>query len=79
VIGRAGGGNDRGEKGNVSITIDGLLCMDCGTSWSDVDIAKVCWLSEVEGHSVMIGTVLFFAETVVFKGVNVSGVDHSVQ
>jgi len=79
VIGRAGGGDDHGEKGNVSITIDGLLCVDCGTSWSDVDIAEVSRLGEVKGHSVVIGTVLFLAETGVFKGVSVSGVDHSIQ
>jgi len=78
MIGRSGSGDDCGEKGNVSIAIDGLLCMDCGTSWSDVDIAEVCWLSEVEGHSTMIGAVLFFAEVGVFKGVSVSGVDRSV-
>jgi len=79
MIGGSGGGDDHGEKGNVSIAIDGLLCMDCGTSWSDVDIAEVCWLSEVKGHSAMVGAVLFFAEVRVFKGVNVSGVDRSVQ
>jgi len=79
VIGRAGGGDDRGEKGNVSIAIDGLLCVDCGTSWSDVDIAEVSGLGEVKGHSTMIGTVLFLAEVGVFKGMNVSGVDRSVQ
>jgi len=79
VIGGAGGGDDRGEKGNISIAIDGLLCMDCGTSWSDVDIAEVCWLSEVKGHSAMIGTVLLLAERGVLKGVSVSGVDRSVQ
>jgi len=79
VIGGTGGGDDHGEKGNVSISIDGLLCVDCGTSWSDVDIAEVCWLSEVKGHSVMVGTVLLFAEARVFKGVSMSGVDHSVQ
>jgi len=78
VIGRAGGRDDHGEKGNVSIAIDGLLCMDCGTSWSDVDIAEVCWLSEVEGHSAMVRTVLFFAKVGVLKGVDVSGVDRSV-
>jgi len=79
VIGGAGGGDDRGEKGNVSIAIDGLLCMDCGTSWSDVDIAEVRWLSKVEGHSTMVGTVLLFAEGGVLKGVSMSGVDRSVQ
>jgi len=79
MIGRAGGGDDCGEKGNVSIAIDGLLCMDCGTSWSDVDIAEVGRLGEVKGHSVVIGTVLFFAEGLVFKGVSVGGVNRSVQ
>jgi len=79
MIGRAGGGDDRGEKGNVSIAIDGLLCMDCGTSWSDIDIAEVGRLGEVKGHSAVIGTVLFFAEGLMFKGVSVSGVNHSVQ
>jgi len=79
VIGRPGGGDDRGEKGNVSIAIDGLLCMDCGTSWSDIDIAEVCRLSEVKGHSAMVRTVLFLAEVGVFKGMSVSGVDRSVQ
>jgi len=39
----------------------------------------MCQLSEVKGHSVMVGAVLLFAEVRVFKGVNVSGVDHSVQ
>jgi len=79
VIGGTGGGDDHGEKGNVPIAIDGLLCMDCGTSWSDVDIAEVSRLGEVKGHSAVIGTVLFFTEVVMFKGVSVSGVDHSVQ
>jgi len=79
MIGRPGGGDDCGEKGDISIAIDGLLCVDCGTSWSDVDIAEVGRLGEVEGHSAVIGTVLFFAEGLVFKGVNVSGVDRSVQ
>jgi len=79
VIGGPGGGDDCGEKGNVSIAIDGLLYIDCGTSWSDVDIAEVSGLGEIKGHSVVIGTVLFFAEVGVFKGVSVSGVDHSVQ
>jgi len=79
MVGRSGGGDNCGEKGNVSIAIDGVLCVDCGTSWSDVDIAEVCWLSKVEGHSAMVGTVLFFAEVGVFKGVSVSGVDRSVQ
>jgi len=79
MIGRPGGGDDCGEKGNVSIAIDGLLCMDCGTSWSDVDIAEVCRLSEVKGHSAMIGAVLLFAKGGVLKGVSVSGVDCSVQ
>jgi len=79
MIGRPGGGDDRGEKGNVPITIDGLLCIDCGTSWSDVDIAEVGRLGEVEGHSTVIGAVMLFTETGVFKGVSVSGVDRSVQ
>jgi len=79
MIGRPGGGDDRGEKGNVTIAIDGLLCVDCGTSWSDVDIAEVGRLGEVKGHSVMIGTVLFFTEGLMFKGMSVSGVDRSVQ
>ena len=78
VIGGASGGDDHGEKGNVSIAIDGLLCVDCGTSWSDVDIAEVSGLGEVKGHSVVIGTVLFFAEVGVLKGMSVSGVDRSV-
>ena len=73
MIGRSRGGDNRGEKGNVSIAIDGLLCMDCGTFWSDVDIAEVRWLSKVKGHSTMVGTVLFFAEGGVLKGVSVSG------
>jgi len=50
VIGGSGGGDDCGEKGNVSIPIDGLLCMDCGTSWSDVDIAEVSRLGEIKGQ-----------------------------
>jgi len=79
MIGRPSGGDDHGEKGNISITIDGLLCIDCGTSWSDVDIAGVNGLGKVKGHSAVIGTVLFFAEVVMFKGVSMSGVDHSVQ
>ena len=79
MIGGPGGGDDCGEKGNVSIAIDGLLCMDCGTSWSDVDIAEVSGLGKVKGHSAVIGTVLFFAEVVMFKGMSVSGVDRSVQ
>jgi len=78
MIGRTGGGDDRGEKGNVSIAINGLLCMDCGTSWSNVDIAEMCQLSEVKGHSAVIGAVLLFAEVGVFKGMNVSRVDRSV-
>ena len=79
MIGRSGDGDDHGEKGNVSIAIDRLLCMDCGTSWSDVDIAEVGWLGEIKGHSAVIGTVLFFAERLVLKGVSVSGVDRLVQ
>jgi len=78
VIDGTGGGDDRGEKGNVSIAIDGLLCIDCGTSWSDVDIAEVSRLGKVEGHSTMIGTVVLLTEVGVFKGVSVSGVDRSV-
>ena len=79
MIGRTSGGDDRGEKGNVSIPIDGLLCMDCGTSWSDVDIAEVSRLGEVKGHSVVVRTVLLFAEVAVLKGVGVSGMDYSIQ
>ena len=79
MIGRTSGGDDHGEKGNVSISIDGLLCMDCGTFWSDIDIAEVSGLGEVKGHSVVIRTVLFFAEGLMFKGVSVSGVNLSVQ
>jgi len=54
MVGRSGDWDNHGEKGNVPIAIDGLLCMDCGTSWSNIDIAKVGWLSEVNGHSVMV-------------------------
>ena len=79
MVGRSGGGDDHGEKGNISITIDGLLCIDCGTSWSDLDIAEVGWLSEVDGHSAVVGTVVLLAKVGVFKGVSVSGVNHSVQ
>jgi len=79
MIGGSGDWDDRGEKGNISIAIDGLLCMDCGTPWSDVDIAEVGWLGEVKGHSAVIGTVLFFAEGLMLKGVSVSGVNRSVQ
>jgi len=79
MIGSSRDGDDRGEKGNVPIAIDGLLCMDCGTSWSDVDIAEVGWLSKVDGHSAVIGTIVLLAEIGVFKGVSVSGVDRSVQ
>jgi len=79
VIGGTGGGDDHGEKGNVSIAIDGLLCVDCGSSWSDIDIAEVSGLGEVKGHSAVVGTVLFFAEMGVLKGVSMSGVDCSVQ
>jgi len=53
--------------------------MDCGTSWSDIDIAEVSGLCEVKGHSAVIGTVLFFTEMGMFKGMSVSGVDCSVQ
>ena len=79
MIGRSGDGDDCGEKGNVPIAKDGLLCMDCGTSWSNIDIAEVCWLSEVDGHSAMVGTIVLFTKTGVFKGMSVSGVDRSVQ
>jgi len=79
MIGGSGDGDDRGEKGNVSITIDGLLCVDCGASWSDIDIAEVGWLSEVDGHSAVVWTVVFLTEMGMFKGVSVSGVDLSVQ
>ena len=79
MIGGASGGDDCGEKGNVSIAIDGLLCVDCGSSWSDVDIAEMGGLGEVKGHSMVIGAGLFFAEVGVFKGMSVSGVDRSVQ
>ena len=78
VIGRASGGDDCGEKGNVSIPIDGLLCMDCGTSWSNVDIAEVSGLGEIKGHSAVIRAVLFFAEVGMLKSVGMSGVDRSV-
>ena len=78
MIGRTSGGDDHGEKGNVSISIDGLLCMDCGTFWSDIDIAEVSGLGEVKGHSVVIRTVLFFAEVGMLKSVGMSGVDRSV-
>jgi len=79
MVGKSGDWDDCGEKGNVPVAIDGLLCMDCGTSWSDVDIAEVCWLSEVDGHSAVVGAVMLLTETGVFKGVSVSGVDRSVQ
>jgi len=79
MIGRPGDGNDHGEKGNISVAIDGLLCMDCGTSWSDVDIAEMSRLGEIKGHSAVVGTVLFSAVVGVLKDVNVSGVDHSIQ
>jgi len=79
MVGSSSGGDDRGEKGNVPITIDGLLCMDCGTSWSDIDIAEVSWLSEINGHSVVVGTVVLLTKVGVFKGVSMSGVDCSVQ
>jgi len=79
MVGGAGDGDDCGEKGNVPIAIDGLLCMDCGTSWSDIDIAEVGWLSEVDGHSAMVGTIVLLTKRGVFKGVSVSGVDRSVQ
>jgi len=79
MIGRASGGDNHGEKGNISIAIDGLLCMDCGTSWPNVDIAEVGRLGEVKGHSAVVGTVVFFAEVGVFKGMSMSRMDHSVQ
>jgi len=79
MIGRSGDWDNCGEKGNVSIAIDRLLCMDYGTSWSDVDIAKMGWLSEVDGHSAMVGTIVLLTKRGVFKGVSVSGVDRSVQ
>jgi len=79
VIGGTGGRDDCGEKGNVSISIDGLLYMDCGTFWSDIDIAEVSGLGEVKGHSAMVGAIVLFTKVIVFKGVSVSGVDHSVQ
>ena len=79
MIGGASGGDNHGEKGNVSIAIDGLLCMDCGTSWSDVDIAEVSWLGKVKGHSAVVGTVMLLAKRGVFKGVSVSGVDRLIQ
>ena len=79
MVGNSSGGDNHGEKGDVSITIDGLLCMDCGTSWSDIDIAEVVWLSEVDGHSAVVRTVALLTKVGVFKGVSMSGVDHSVQ
>jgi len=79
MVGGSGDWDDRGEKGNIPVAIDGLLCMDCGTSWSNIDIAEVCWLSKVDGHSAMVGTVVLLTEAGVFEGVSVSGVDHSVQ
>jgi len=80
MVGNSRGGDDCGEKGNIPVTIDGLLCMDCGTSWSDIDIAEVGWLSEVDGHSAMVvGTVVFLTKMGVFKGMSMSGVGHSVQ
>ena len=53
--------------------------MDCGTSWSDVDIAEVSGLSKIKGHSVVVRAILLFAEVGVFKGMSVSGMDRSVQ
>ena len=79
MVGNSGRGDDHGEKGNVSITIDGLLCVDCGTSCSDIDIAEVSGLGEVKGHSAVVRAILFFTEIGVLKGVSVSGVDCSVQ
>jgi len=78
VISGPSGGDDCGEKGNISIAIDGVLCMDCGTSWSNVDIAEVSGLGEVKGHSVVVGTIVFFTEGGVLKAVSVGDVDHSV-
>jgi len=78
MVGRSSDGDDHGEKGNVPVAIDGLLCMDCGTSWSDIDRAEVCWLSEVDGHSAVVRTVAFLTKVGVFKGVSVSGMDLSV-
>jgi len=79
MIGGASDGDNHGEKGNISIAIDGLLYMDCGTSWSNVDIAEVSGLGEIKGHSAVIRAVLFFAEVGMLKGMSVSGVDCSVQ
>jgi len=78
MIGGSGDRDDCGENGNVPITTDGLLCIDCGTPWSSVDIAEVCWLSEVDGHSAMVGTVTLLTEMGVFKGMSVSGVNRSI-
>jgi len=78
MVGGSGDRDDRGEKGNVPIAIDGLLCVDCGSSWSDIDIAEVGWLSKVDGHSAVVGTIALLAEMGVFKGMSVSGVDLSV-
>jgi len=79
MIGRSSDWDDCGEKGNVPVAIDGLLCMDCGTSCSDIDIAEVGWLSEVDGHSAVVGTVVLLTKMGVFKGMSMSGVDHFVQ
>ena len=79
MIGTPGDRDDHGEKDNVPVAIDGLLCMDCGTSWSGVDITEVGWLSEVDGHSAVVGTVMLLTKMGVFKGVSVSGIDRSVQ
>jgi len=79
MVGGSGDWDDCGEKGNISIAVDGLLCMDCGTFWSDVDIAEVCWLSKVDGHSAVVGAIVLLTKGGVFKGVSVSGVDRSVQ
>ena len=39
----------------------------------------MCWLSEVDGYSAVVGTIVLLTEVGVFKGVSVSGVDRSVQ
>jgi len=42
-------------------------------------VAKVSWLSEVDGHSAMVGAIVLLTETGVFEGVSVSRVDRSIQ
>ena len=79
MIGGSGDWDDRGEKGDISISIDGLLCVDCSSVCSDVDIAEVGWLSEVDRHSAVVGTVVLLTEVGVFKGMSMSGVDLSVR